>query len=158
MPSLRRTLSSPSVLSSPYRNPSSSAPGHATRTGNPQPRRSSGSDTNNRRVLADIDWWVVQDGQREFVAPSAQDEEANGEDAAENAQVRPLGDAAVVASEDVDVVPPPAVADVASVVPVTGGYESEILSSPLWDVSTDSSFGLSTPEVRCICHRTPLPG
>ncbi|EJF66089.1 hypothetical protein DICSQDRAFT_177462 [Dichomitus squalens LYAD-421 SS1] len=149
MPSLRRTLSSPSVRSSPYRNPSSSALGHATRAGNPQPRRSSGSDTSNRRVLADIDWWVVQDGQREFVAPSGQDEDANEVVAAENEQVRPLGGATVVTSEDIVEAPPAAAADVAI---ATGGHENEILSSPLWDVSTDSSFGFSTPEVM-----SPLP-
>lgn len=59
MPSLRRTLSSPAVRSSPY----SSLP--QTRTGARSPRRSSGSDTTNRRVLADIDWWRVEEGQRE---------------------------------------------------------------------------------------------
>lgn len=58
MPSLRRTFSAPS-RSSPY---SSSSP---TRTGSRSPRRSSGSDTVNRRVLADIDWWRVEEGQRE---------------------------------------------------------------------------------------------
>jgi hypothetical protein len=58
MPSLRRTFSAPS-RSSPY---SSSSP---TRTGSRSPRRSSGSDTANRRVLADIDWWRVEEGQRE---------------------------------------------------------------------------------------------
>lgn len=58
MPSLRRTLSAPS-RSSPY---SSST---QTRTSPRSPRRSSGSDTANRRVLADIDWWRVEEGQRE---------------------------------------------------------------------------------------------
>ncbi|PIL24227.1 hypothetical protein GSI_13980 [Ganoderma sinense ZZ0214-1] len=152
MPSLRRTLSSPSVRSSPYRNPSSSAPVHQTRVGGNQPRRSSGSDTSNRRVLADIDWWVVQDGQREFVAPSGEEEGSDEQVAAENEQVRPRPRATVVASEDVVAVPPPVVADPPTSVPAVGGFESPILSSPLWDVSTDDSFGLSTPEVM-----SPLP-
>ena len=56
MPSLRRTLSSPSVRSSPYSNSSLLARGGGR-------RRSSGSETTNRRVLADIEWWKVTDGQ-----------------------------------------------------------------------------------------------
>jgi hypothetical protein len=56
MPSLRRTLSSPSVRSSPYSNGSLVARGSGH-------RRSSGSETTNRRVLADIEWWKVTDGQ-----------------------------------------------------------------------------------------------
>lgn len=62
MPSLRKTHSSPSVRSSPYNLASGSS---QTRTGARSPRRSSGSDTVNRRVLADIDWWRVEDSQRE---------------------------------------------------------------------------------------------
>ena len=56
MPSLRRTLSSPSVRSSPYSNGLLVARGSGY-------RRSSGSETTNRRVLADIEWWKVTDGQ-----------------------------------------------------------------------------------------------
>ncbi|KAF8809032.1 hypothetical protein BYT27DRAFT_7136596 [Phlegmacium glaucopus] len=56
MPSLRRTLSSPSVRSSPYSNGTLVARGSGH-------RRSSGSETTNRRVLADIEWWKVTDGQ-----------------------------------------------------------------------------------------------
>ncbi|KAI0093971.1 hypothetical protein BDY19DRAFT_902660 [Irpex rosettiformis] len=67
MPSLRRTLSAPS-RSSPY---SSST---QTRTGSRSPRRSSGSDTANRRVLADIDWWRVEEGQREVRGLSFEDQ------------------------------------------------------------------------------------
>lgn len=59
MPSLRRTFSAPS-RSSPYSSSSTQ-----TRTAPRSPRRSSGSDTANRRVLADIDWWRVEEGQRE---------------------------------------------------------------------------------------------
>lgn len=61
MPSLRRTFSSPSVRSSPY--PTSLGIGNVR--GGHGPRRSSGSDVSQRRVLADIDWWRVADGQRE---------------------------------------------------------------------------------------------
>ncbi|KAF5358487.1 hypothetical protein D9756_001341 [Leucocoprinus leucothites] len=58
MPSLRRTASSPSVRSSPY-HPSSSALAARAR----ECRRSTASETSNRRVLADIDWWRVTEGQ-----------------------------------------------------------------------------------------------
>lgn len=65
MPPLRRTFSSPSVRSSSYSSYiNSSAP--STRTAPRSPRRSSGSDTANRRVLADLDWWRVEEGQREI--------------------------------------------------------------------------------------------
>lgn len=57
MPSLRRTASSPSVRLAPYSYLSPQvARGHGH-------RRSSGSETSNRRVLADIEWWKVTDGQ-----------------------------------------------------------------------------------------------
>ncbi|KAI0723961.1 hypothetical protein C8T65DRAFT_564080 [Cerioporus squamosus] len=151
MPSLRRTLSSPSVRSSPYSYPSlSSANGHATRAGDRQPRRSSGSDTSNRRVLADIDWWIVQDGQREVAGPSGDEEDSDEQVAAENEQVRPGG--ANVVAEDLVAVPPSAVATTVAAVPALGAFETEILSSPLWDVSTDDSFGLGSPEMM-----SPLP-
>lgn len=68
MPSLRRSFSSPSVRSSPYL----SSP--ATRA-RPNPRRSSGSATAERRVLADIDWWRVHDGQCD---PDLQDQGYEG--------------------------------------------------------------------------------
>ncbi len=148
MPSLRRTLSSPSVRSSPYGYPSaSSTNGHATRAGGHQPRRSSGSDTNNRRVLADLDWWLVQDGQYEVAGPSGE-EDSDDQVAAENEQVRPPG-ANVVSDDNVEVPPPTAVANVTTFAtrPAAGFYETEIVSSPLWDVSTDNSFGLGSPEV-----------
>ncbi|GJE90745.1 hypothetical protein PsYK624_068890 [Phanerochaete sordida] len=71
MPSLRKTHSSPSVRTSPYNIASGSSP---TRTGARSPRRSSGSDTVNRRVLADIDWWRVEDSQREVRGLSPHDD------------------------------------------------------------------------------------
>ena len=56
MPSLRRTSSHPTLRSSPY--------GPTQRTQHPYPhRRSSGPETTRRRILADIDWWTVSDGQ-----------------------------------------------------------------------------------------------
>ncbi|KAH9484378.1 hypothetical protein JR316_0003859 [Psilocybe cubensis] len=58
MPSLRRTASSPAVRSSPYSSGLLAARGNGH-------RRSSGSETSARRVLADIEWWRVTDGQRE---------------------------------------------------------------------------------------------
>ncbi|KAJ3782436.1 hypothetical protein GGU10DRAFT_363776, partial [Lentinula aff. detonsa] len=70
MPSLRRTVSSPAVRSSPYPALSSSGQpnsGPATRLGYSH-RRSSGSETTTRRVLADIEWWRVTDGQRDLEA------------------------------------------------------------------------------------------
>jgi len=51
------------VRSSPYSTSSS--------TTRQTPRRSSGSETAGRRVLADIDWWLVTEGQ------SDHDEETN---------------------------------------------------------------------------------
>lgn len=78
MPSLRRTSSHPSLRSSPY--------GPTQRTQHPYPhRRSSGPETTRRRVLADIDWWTVSDGQvpaaTEFQAqppaPEAQEQDQN---------------------------------------------------------------------------------
>ncbi|KAI6099910.1 hypothetical protein EDD16DRAFT_497171 [Pisolithus croceorrhizus] len=63
MPSLRRSASSPSVRSSPYPLSLSSAASSRARTAGQQPRRSSGSDVSERRVLADIEWWKVADGQ-----------------------------------------------------------------------------------------------
>ncbi|KAI0748524.1 hypothetical protein C8Q80DRAFT_1270920 [Daedaleopsis nitida] len=163
MPSLRRALSSPSVRSSPYSYPAASSPtGHATRAGGHQPRRSSGSDTSGRRVLADLDWWLVQDGQYEVAGPTGEASEDG--DAAENEQVRTLG-ANVASEEDVPVPPTPVAATVTFAAGlVAGGYEDEIISSPLWDVSTDSSHlptaddALPLPQFAAlsIAPRTPL--
>ncbi|RPD66408.1 hypothetical protein L226DRAFT_566845 [Lentinus tigrinus ALCF2SS1-7] len=151
MPSLRRTLSSPSVRSSPYSYPSlQSANSHPTRAGDRQPRRSSGSDTSNRRVLADIDWWIVQDGQREVAGPFGGEGDPDEQVAAENEQVRPVG--ANVTVEDAVAVPPPAVATTVVAASAMGAFETEIVSSPLWDVSTDDSFGSGSPEMM-----SPLP-
>ena len=81
MPSLRRTSSHPSLRSSPY--------GPTQRTQHPYPhRRSSGPETTRRRVLADIDWWTVSDGQvpaaTEFQAQPAT---ATGQEQDENTHV-----------------------------------------------------------------------
>ncbi|KAF5373953.1 hypothetical protein D9758_000716 [Tetrapyrgos nigripes] len=65
MPSLRRTVSSPAVRSSPY--PSTAPSNGALRAGHGH-RRSSGSDIVSRRVLADITWWTIMDGQRDLEA------------------------------------------------------------------------------------------
>lgn len=70
MPSLRRSFSSSSVRSSPY--PSSlsntSANNNRARVAGHGFRRSSDSETSERRVLADIEWWRVSDGQRDLDA------------------------------------------------------------------------------------------
>jgi hypothetical protein len=72
MPSLRRTISSPSVRSSPY--PSNANVGPGGRNHGHIPRRSSGSETSGRRVLAEIEWWRVVDGQRDPDAEQETDE------------------------------------------------------------------------------------
>jgi hypothetical protein len=79
MPSLRRAFSTPSVRVSPYPVLPSS------RSHRPHPhghRRSSGSDVSDRKVLADIDWWRVADGQRERGSEEEDEEEERdvGED------------------------------------------------------------------------------
>ncbi|KAF9052173.1 hypothetical protein BDP27DRAFT_1433897 [Rhodocollybia butyracea] len=75
MPSLRRSVSSPVVhaRSSPYPTLSSSNSGPATRPGHSH-RRSSGSETATRRVLADIEWWRVSEGQRDLEAVEAEED------------------------------------------------------------------------------------
>ncbi|KAI0306612.1 hypothetical protein B0F90DRAFT_779098 [Multifurca ochricompacta] len=77
MPSLRRAISTPSVRISPYPSPPGS---HSYR---PHPygyRRSSGPDVSTRKVLADIDWWRVADGQREQGNEEEDEERDVGED------------------------------------------------------------------------------
>lgn len=65
MPSLRRSVSSPLVRASPY--PAASALAVVNR-----PRRAnSGAEPLRRRVLADIEWWRVLDGQQEEPEPDA---------------------------------------------------------------------------------------
>ncbi|KAJ7444941.1 hypothetical protein FB451DRAFT_1413050 [Mycena latifolia] len=76
MPSLRRSLSSPSVRPTPYPALLSPASASGTRTHGSGHRRSTGSETSNRRVLADIEWWRVADGQRDVV-PEQESEEAD---------------------------------------------------------------------------------
>ncbi|KAK0463930.1 uncharacterized protein EV420DRAFT_1115377 [Desarmillaria tabescens] len=75
MPSLRRTFSSPTVRSSPYPSASEHA-GPSNRSHGGGHRRSSGSETIGRRVLADIEWWRVVDGQRDLDAEQ-ESEDAN---------------------------------------------------------------------------------
>lgn len=81
MPSLRRTFSSPSVRSSPYPTFLSSSgnigSGRLHGHGN---RRSSGSETSSRRVLADLEWWRVVDGQHDSEADQDTEEHHQGQD------------------------------------------------------------------------------
>ncbi|KAJ7174002.1 hypothetical protein C8R43DRAFT_633815 [Mycena crocata] len=62
---LRRSMSMYSVRTSPYPVLSPAAAG--SRIHGSGHRRSTGSETSNRRVLADIEWWRVADGQRDVV-------------------------------------------------------------------------------------------
>ncbi|KAH9043274.1 hypothetical protein EDB85DRAFT_1885629 [Lactarius pseudohatsudake] len=87
MPSLRRTLSTPSVRVSPY-------PSLISRSQRPH-RRSSGSDLSARKVLGDIDWWRVADGQRE---KNEEEEggEGEGDEEGDEATSVPVVDATTV--------------------------------------------------------------
>jgi len=97
MPSLRRALSTPSVRVSPYpsiltsRSQRSHPHGH---------RRSSGSDLTARKVLGDIDWWRVADGQREKNG----EEEAGGEGEEEGDEG--TGEVSVIDADPASAVPP----------------------------------------------------
>jgi hypothetical protein len=88
MPSLRRTLSSPSVRSSPYPASLSNATNGlpAGRSQGHGQRRSSGTEISGRRVLADIEWWRVADGQRD-VDTTPEPEEHDHDRAQEQGQV-----------------------------------------------------------------------
>jgi len=77
MPSLRRAFSSPSVRVSPYPALPSSRSHRVHPHGH---RRSSGSDVSDRKVLADIDWWRVTDGQRERAGEEEDEEEGEVEE------------------------------------------------------------------------------
>lgn len=77
MPSLRRSFSSPSVRSNPYPtslSSNASASNARARVAGHGFRRSSDSETTERRVLADIEWWRVSDGQRDLDAAQDQAE------------------------------------------------------------------------------------
>ncbi|KAI0028159.1 hypothetical protein K488DRAFT_73986 [Vararia minispora EC-137] len=83
MPSLRRSFSTPAVRSTPY--PLSALVG-AVR-GHPR-RPSSASETSTRRVLADIDWWRVTEGQCE-PAPAEVVVQEEPEEEEEDVDARP---------------------------------------------------------------------
>ena len=77
-PSIRRTISSPSVRPSPYPLAfSNSNVGSGRVHGH---RRSSGSETSSRRVLADLEWWRVVDGQHDADAEQQMEERENVQD------------------------------------------------------------------------------
>ncbi|KAJ7046968.1 hypothetical protein C8F04DRAFT_937959 [Mycena alexandri] len=90
MPSLRRSSSTPSVRSAPYAL-LSSVPG--PRVQGSGHRRSTGSETSNRRVLADIvEWWRVSAGQHSDVVPEQELEEHDlDQDQEDDLQVIPNG-------------------------------------------------------------------
>ncbi|KAF7338162.1 hypothetical protein MVEN_02041100 [Mycena venus] len=56
----------PYALQSPALGPRTHGSGH---------RRSTGSETNGRRILADIEWWRVADGQRDVVSEQELEEQ-----------------------------------------------------------------------------------
>jgi hypothetical protein len=64
---LRRTLSAPAVRAGAAPYPSVSPP--------TTPRRCARAGSSSRRVLADLEWWHVQDGQREVARAVAADGE-----------------------------------------------------------------------------------
>ncbi|KAG1756426.1 uncharacterized protein EDB91DRAFT_1260733 [Suillus paluster] len=105
MPSLRRSFSSPSVRSSPY--PSSLSNGSANNTRSRVAahgiRRSSDSETTERRVLADIEWWRVSDGQRDL--DTAQDQADLDQDVQDGVYVS-AGGAITLSGSDSPQTPP----------------------------------------------------
>jgi hypothetical protein len=99
MPSLRRTISSPSVRSSPYPASLSNANTHGLAAGRSQ-RRSSGTDTSGRRVLADIEWWRVADGQRDIDTAPESEEHDRDQGQEQGQVVEELSGSAGVPSSD----------------------------------------------------------
>ena len=162
MPSLRRTFSSPPTRRGPYSYPSSlSSSGAQTRAGPNQPRRSSGSDVSNRRVLADIDWWIVQDGQRDIYDASTGGRtltDASENDADVDLDASGTTPTAPAQGEGVDAIlsawqPTPSIGVTAP--------ETSMLPVPFFgDIAMEGSFGGGSPEVslisRCIVM-SPLP-
>lgn len=106
MPSLRRSFSSPSVRSNPY--PTSLSNGSVnnarTRVAGHGSRRSSDSETTERRVLADIEWWRVSDGQRDL--DSAQDQAEPDQDVQDSVYVSAGGAITLSGSSDSPQTPP----------------------------------------------------
>ena len=139
MPSLRRALSNPSVRVSPY-------PSLLTSRSQRSHRRSSGSDLSTRKVLADIDWWRVADGQRE---KTGEEEEEGGEGEEEGDEG--VGDATGVSMGDAD--PAPAVLPHAPVTQPAAADHSENASVGIGRPSTPDVgvriFGLeyNSPQV-----------
>ncbi|OAX41990.1 hypothetical protein K503DRAFT_780234 [Rhizopogon vinicolor AM-OR11-026] len=105
MPSLRRSFSSSSVRSSPY--PSSLSNGSANnaraRAAGHGFRRSSDSEVSERRVLADIEWWRVSDGQRDLDAVLDQPELDQD---VQNSMHVPAGGAVTLSGSDSPQAPP----------------------------------------------------
>lgn len=99
MPSLRRALSTPSVRASPYPSLLTSRP---QRSHPHAHRRSSGSDLTARKVLADIDWWRVADGQREKTG----EEDGEGDEGEEGGEGAGATGVSVVDADPVSVMLP----------------------------------------------------
>ncbi|KAF8586556.1 hypothetical protein K439DRAFT_945168 [Ramaria rubella] len=82
---IRRSVSSPSVrlAAAPYPSPTSSAfptSSSTTASARPQRRRRGASDATSRRVLADIEWWRVMQGQQEEEPEAEPENETEAED------------------------------------------------------------------------------
>ncbi|KAJ6630607.1 hypothetical protein B0H10DRAFT_2207676 [Mycena sp. CBHHK59/15] len=88
MPSLRRSLSFPSVRPAPYPALLSATSAAGPRTHGSGHRRSTGSETSNRRVLADIEWWRVAGGQSAEQGPEEPDLGPDQEDDVAPGQVQ----------------------------------------------------------------------
>jgi hypothetical protein len=117
MPSLRRAFSSPSVRVSPYPALPSSRSHRAHPNGH---RRSSGSDVSDRKVLADIDWWRVADGQRERSGEEEDEEEGEREERDVVGEENP----ALVDSADSEAMAIASRNDAIPELPITDGGES----------------------------------
>lgn len=105
MPSLRRSFSSSSVRSSPYPSSlsNSSSNNARARVAGHGFRRSSDSEASERRVLADIEWWRVSDGQRDLDAALDQ---AELDQHVQNSVHVPAGGAITLSGSDSPHTPP----------------------------------------------------
>ncbi|PCH37852.1 hypothetical protein WOLCODRAFT_161097 [Wolfiporia cocos MD-104 SS10] len=157
MPSLRRTLSSP-ARRAPYSAPPSLSPAASStvaRAGHPAPRRAPGTDVAHRRVLADIDWWLVHDGQCDPAPHADPDPDSDDENDA-SVPARAASPAPAPA-------PAPAPVAIASALPVEDD-DAPVLPLPAWlpardvlsfdDVSPD--YSVPSPELDALAL-TPSP-
>ncbi|OBZ69094.1 hypothetical protein A0H81_10766 [Grifola frondosa] len=120
-----------------------------TRTRRRRSRRSSGSDTHTRRVLADIDWWRVQDGQLDEPPSPSRNRDTP-------APRRQRG-AGVDVDDAISVIEGPRHTSIPTFWQPSAGMGTNALdnvppSVPFWAVAVDESHGTSSPE-----SLSPLP-